>query len=400
MQLVQRRHLEFFYDDHDYYAYVLLSSTQGELTQVEVQEVIAVLNQNGFRNMLSGRSYRPASNGRQYQYYIRIADEYGRKPNPDKINSLLKSITGGHETRTPQNQELVQQLHDRLILARQEYRKLLEQLREAQAHRAASDQKIASLTHEVSELKLYIQRRAAIAREEKARLLTQIGDLQAELENVLQKGEEHQQQIEELNAARQRNAEERAKAEAERINAEQDFAIFEQVLTEEKAELERLMKEQEDEYVKIRNDYYIVAAENEQLKTDLIALEERNRILSSQVNTATTSRSLASDFASFLECLLPCLEICEESIYFLLEVKSYTKVLHQLQLLNSNPLAVSSKRVQNAKDWLEISHVSIGDSDNGRIYFTKSQRTGKYVVLVSHKDTQEADIKKLKRMRV
>lgn len=393
------RHIESFYDDTGYYAYVLLSKVRGELTPSDIQYVVTQLQRNGIQKVLSGRSYRPASNGRQYQCYIRIADAQGRKPHKSIVEHALQETRNEQTYDLTERQQVVQRLQETLAREQQEKQALLDRLRIVQSDHTVAAQKIVALTHEQSELKGYIQKSAVRFKDEKTKLLSELGDLQAELEQVLQQYVENQQQISKLNADRQQTASALAAIQAERVTAEEEYTVFEQVLSHEKADLERRMQEQEDKYIAACNERDIAAAENENLKTKLLALEDNHRILSSQTTLAASSRRAANDFKNLLDCLLPCLDICEESVYFLLEVKNYAKILQELQLLNSNPQALlgRSKRVKSTKDWLEISHVSIGDSDNGRIYYAKSPSTNKYIVLVSHKETQKRDIEKLEK---
>lgn len=392
--------IETFYDDSGYYAYVLLTKRQGEVTSLDLQRVVTRLKQIGVQKVLSGRSYRPASNGKQYQCYIRIADAQGRKPSKGIVERALQ-VTSSEQTGHLTNiQKVVQQLQNTLTHEQQEKRALLDRIQAIQADYTAEQQKTVVLTQETSKLKAYVQKRAVIFRDEKTKLLSQLGDLQAELEQTLQQGAENQQQIDKLNADRQQTASALAQAQAERVNAEEEVTIFEQLYAEEKADLERRMQEQEDKYVDACNERDIAVAEIENLRAELLASQDNNRILSNQVASAPNSKRAADDFKNMLDCLLPHLEVCEESVYFLLvEVQSYTKILQELQILNSDPQAFMrrSKRVQSAKEWMEMSHVSIGDSDNGRIYYTKSPSTGKYIVLVSHKETQKRDIEKLEK---
>ncbi|MDP9316854.1 MAG: hypothetical protein M3R24_39360 [Chloroflexota bacterium] len=328
---------------------------------MDIQRVVTQLKQAGIQKVLSGRSYRPASNGKQYQCYIRIADAQGRKPRKGTVERALHVTTSEQVGSVTDAQKVVQQLQNTLTHEQQEKRALLDRIQAVQSDYAAAQQKIVLLTQETSELKAYVQKRAVKFKDEKTKLLSQLGDLQAELEQTFQQGAQNQQQIDKLNTDRKQTAAALAQAQVERANAEEEVKIFEQVYAEEKADLERRMQEQQDRYVDACNERDIAVAENENLTTKLRGLEDENRILSSQTTLAANSRRVADDFKSLLDCLLPCLDVCEESVYFLLEVKSYGKILQELQLINSNPQALigRSKRVKSTKDWMEISHVSI-----------------------------------------
>ncbi|MEJ5260236.1 MAG: hypothetical protein WHS88_08615 [Anaerohalosphaeraceae bacterium] len=61
---------QWYYDDTGYYHYLLLNGS------LQVRNmVIAQLRKNGVKVLCSNKSFRPASNGLRYDWYIRISDE-------------------------------------------------------------------------------------------------------------------------------------------------------------------------------------------------------------------------------------------------------------------------------------------------------------------------------------
>ncbi|MGQ9816164.1 MAG: hypothetical protein ACUVR3_13645, partial [Candidatus Roseilinea sp.] len=75
---------QWFYDDSGYYSYVLLNAPEAEYSKVQ-----QILKDSGLRVLLAGRSYRPASNGIQYRWYIRVSDEAGEHPSLNRIEQVL-----------------------------------------------------------------------------------------------------------------------------------------------------------------------------------------------------------------------------------------------------------------------------------------------------------------------
>ncbi|GIV81332.1 MAG: hypothetical protein KatS3mg051_0686 [Anaerolineae bacterium] len=89
-------HLQWYYDDKGYYAYILLNSSE-----VEWREVQNLLEQHQLRVLLAGPSHRPASNGRQYDWYIRICDKDWKHPSPSIVKQILTDYETARVPRVP-----------------------------------------------------------------------------------------------------------------------------------------------------------------------------------------------------------------------------------------------------------------------------------------------------------
>lgn len=81
------KRLEYFYDNHGYYSYVLVDCSDSLL-----QSIISKLRSNGFSVPRYGPSKRPASNGVQYQWYIRVFDTAtGAKPVRERVDQFFEN---------------------------------------------------------------------------------------------------------------------------------------------------------------------------------------------------------------------------------------------------------------------------------------------------------------------
>jgi len=78
---------QWFYDDRGYYNYVLLNASRETFQRVQ-----DALKNNGIGVLKAATSFRPASNGIQYRWYIRIDGDYSRRPSRDKIRSIVEGV--------------------------------------------------------------------------------------------------------------------------------------------------------------------------------------------------------------------------------------------------------------------------------------------------------------------
>ncbi len=76
---------QIFYDDSGYYSYILLNGSA-----VDLQSAQNFLVNKYYKVLLCGKSYRPASNGLQYDWYIRISDSAGKRPQRDTVEKDLE----------------------------------------------------------------------------------------------------------------------------------------------------------------------------------------------------------------------------------------------------------------------------------------------------------------------
>jgi uncharacterized protein YoxC len=80
--------MQFYYDDKGYYAYIMLNATLADFNMT-----CSRLFQNGFNVLHKGESKRPASNNRQYQWFIRVGDQT-IKPQPGHVDDFFFKVLG------------------------------------------------------------------------------------------------------------------------------------------------------------------------------------------------------------------------------------------------------------------------------------------------------------------
>jgi len=88
MNISNQQKLDFYYDDTGFYSYIMLNCTDLQLTRV-----IDSLNKSGIKTLHKGNSFRPASNNRQYQWFVRVGDRSNR-PNNDQIDIFFDKVFG------------------------------------------------------------------------------------------------------------------------------------------------------------------------------------------------------------------------------------------------------------------------------------------------------------------
>ncbi|MGQ9814669.1 MAG: hypothetical protein ACUVR3_05895, partial [Candidatus Roseilinea sp.] len=127
-----------------------------------------------------------------------------------------------------------------------------------------------------------------------------------------------------------------------------------------------------------------------EFQNQIAVLKEEKERLIVQYRDAQATRAIELErenpeylFREMLNILLPNIEFLSGTLDILWrEMQNPVRTLEQLTTLGQ----LKAKRVQKTKDWLER-HIE-GD---WRLYFRKSEDS-KYQVLISHKNTQEADI--------
>ena len=349
--------IETYYDDDGYYAYVLLNKRSGEIEKSDIETVVAKLNTIGVIKILSGRSYRPASDGKQYQWYVRVSDQQGEKPSRQKVENLL-NINPHHldnSNHSEQTDTYIKQLNDSLKQEQQEKAHLKTSLQAAEQARQNSQQQLTTLLHERSLL-------------------------QKNLEKLRGASEENQSLID---------------------TSQAENRILEQLFLEEKNDLKGQISRLEERIQQTRDECVLLKIERGDFQEKLYELQSKYDFLQQQLKKkSNAAQRLENDLTQFLKCLLPRLEIHKSSISFLTEVKDYRKILEKLRKLIEDPSSLQSKNVESINGWREISHVNTGDGDEGRIYYTTSRSAEKRHVLISSKQSQKQDFKMLKEWKI
>lgn len=345
------RRLQWYYDLEGYYSYVLLNGSEAQFR--ELQEI---LEREGLKVLLAGRSYRPASDGRQYRWYIRVADETGGKPKRERIEKVLPAGTTQEED-IQKLRTALSAADRRVDAAERRYQAARERLehavRQYQALQKAHDERMR-------ELQEYREKVGLLEAQ-----LTQVRELGLKPEEIARMREEYEW----IAQDRQRLAATLAKREDELNSLLNEFDRE----LEEKAQLtEKLtaLKEQNDELL----------AENSRL----VAKEE------AVLQARRKGKPLKELFQSLIEVFLPNISFLRGSLDTLWhEVPDPVDVVRLLATLDR----VKGKRVRSTEEtgkWFERRF-----QGNWRLYYKRCDDE-RYKVLISHKGTQDADIEWLK----
>ncbi|MER3544348.1 MAG: hypothetical protein C4311_07015 [Chloroflexota bacterium] len=335
----QPRQLQWFYDDAGYYSYILLNASQEQFKQIQ-----QTLRESGLRVLLAGRSYRPASNGVQYQWYIRVSYKSGKHPARNKIEEISAFLEAAGEKRGPGIKE-------------------------------------PEIKDKTAELEKELEKQKGISE----RLAKRLGEIRVAYERVQQELQNYQERVSTLE---QLLSQQTALAEDTRQYYElaiqklsQDNQRLNQELQNRLRELDEYLRNFEPEKQELENRLAIVEKENRQLKAQIHEL----RSAQPQELESGNAEYL---FRELLRFFLPQVEFLDGSLDTLWrEMRDPLGVLRDL----TRPGELKAKRVRKAEDWLER-HID----SKWRLYFRKCEDS-KWQVLISHKNTQNTDINWLSR---
>lgn len=379
------------YDDNGYYGYVLVSGEPSVVRQFE-----QALTEHGLGCILSGRSYRRANNGRQYDWYIRVVqravgDSY-IKPKRSLIASALQSLGG--PSPFPKGTEHIPSV-DQTALLREELQQGLAKISKAEAEIKHKDrlldereQTYRRLTEQHQVLQNAAEQQKNSYEQQRESLEQRIYALAEELDSLRRTTEQFS--VEQVTLASVRIEElQRALSEREKEKAE---------LERERADLEDVWRESEEhrdsllrEILAITNERDIARAEFQQVADRLQELDGAAIGREDATFPADSLLRTEQELEGILTILLPNISLVGGSISFLAMVKDVEPALRHLHQLCHDHANVRGKRVKGAKDWLElVKHISTGDSDDGRIYYrSRKGKPTQFDVLVSHKNLQE-----------
>lgn len=318
----------YYYDPYGYYAYVLLNTSEEE-----VKAVRETLIRHGLSVFRYGPSYRPAANGVQYKWYIRIGEGGNvlRKPKAEVVNKVLSEFFG------------VMPLSEQIREARQIAQKAWEE-----AARLKS-----SLEREIQET------RKALLENEKA----------------LQRAQEERRRLE------QRHSEERQAAED---LLEEAMALQEALRRENEAlqkKVENLQRELES-----TKSWALQMQEALERAKEVSGLTQAQALEELKIESTNT-------FSKVMGQIFDRLIFVEGSLEWILEAPDRKHVLRLLWQIQNND-SIKKKRFQSSKSlpipWMEV--VMKGDS---RIYYAPYK--GKVHVCVLPKEQQDHVNEVLKR---
>jgi hypothetical protein len=354
------------YDNTGHYAYVLFDG--GAALR---DEVISKLKAKGVSVQLHGRSYRPADNGKRYDWFLRVVETPDGEPRHPRRRVVASAFAQIPELRADEPEEFLELL-DRV-------RKLEVDLERERRLSLRFYNQLAQAQGETNEL----LRRVEVSTSEAGALREERQTLAQRLERI---GSEN----------------EAARGEVERLSGllmEKDEQIG-----EKEDEIEALFSEAEN--IELRaNEYRAKLEEKDEKLTDAQSkLDGLRRSATSQQDVVDVSRRASRRdeylIGEILEQLLPNLRFLnrKRAVSTLLnEVKSPVGALKMLQRLNTDPGSFRSRPFRSAPQWRE-EHYNTGTDALGRLYYrdTGDKHTRKYEVHVSLKGAQNADEKLLK----
>lgn len=344
--------IDWHYDSSGYYSYIMLSARSGTVSNC-VLRVRENLAERKITAQASGKSFRPADDGCQYEYYIRLGvTGENSEINFDSIRLILDEIT-----TTKKKLDSSGLIHQELERSNEEVENLRSDLLNLQRK---YNQTTNLLQGEITKAHKF--------RNKNDELSLQIAQLESERNQLLLKlnreSESYNEILVSIEEGRNKKIEE----------LELDIHIKNEQNEQYQQEIDRLTRD------------------IQQYKIEVEELHRKQRVSHNKFNKSEREKL----FSNILLILLPKLDLDKGSIPFMLhEVSDYKFILKELLDLDQNPKDVASKSVGGKSGWLEITKVSDGDSNKGRIYYKKSNDTGKYDVRVRDKDTQSQDIKNL-----
>lgn len=331
---IRLRPSQWFYDDTGYYSYILLNVPEARFKQIQ-----QALRERGLRVPLAGKSYRPASNGIQYQWYIRVVDESGRHPARQRIEEIFALFEAAEEKREPGAKERVAELEKEITKQQAISQILAQRLGKARIDLERAQQELRSYQERVSNLEHLLSQKTALA------------------EDIRQHYELTIQQLGQDN--------ERLRHDYQKLSQE----------------LEEYLSTFDVEKQELQNKLAIAEAEKRQLIDQIQELRRAREVGSEKQGAEYVFRELLGLF-------LPQVEFLDGSLDTLWrEMRNPLDVLRDLTRLGE----LKAKRVRKAEDWLERRI-----DDKWRLYFRKCEDST-WQVLIAHKNTQEADIEWLSR---
>jgi DNA repair exonuclease SbcCD ATPase subunit len=331
----------WFYDDREYYNYVLLNGSEDVYAKVQ-----QALKANKVRVLKAAASFRPASNGIQYKWYIRIEGENFKPPTREQIKSIVEGVL------TPEVKVVAEQLP---VVLQTQINSLNSDIKKLQSELVQKNKEIenAKRLHEL-EIK-NLQSNLDVAKSELTQSVQSVNELRQQikdtfnLDDVTSLENQYKAQVKELES----------RLDSAKQELKDYIDNFQGELNRRDVEIATLIKER---------DGYI------------------SEIQSGQEITTTNERDGSQSlFFSAVKVLLPNIEFLRSSLDFAwnnfsnLEME---RILSAVQQIESPHMR--AERVKSAPDWKEYHSERV----TWRIYFRQC-KSKQYQVLISDKDTQE-----------
>lgn len=388
-----------YYDDGGYYAYVLLSSTDHRMpiNSSDIADVTKKLRSEGIETVLSGISYRPASDGKQYEFYLRVTEKgKGSKPSREKVTNVLRELLGDFDEKlTQETQAYIKQLLETIEHETQEKYNLQQQLQNVNGAKAALDVENLRLGQEIQKIKEESHQKSLLLQQQRDERLKERAEYQARLSQFYDEAAKDEEQPRVTEAEIEKIMHE---FQEEQEKLKQEYLSLEHELSDE-------MNTLRANHDKMVSDIKVISAERDRVRgeRDYFHGELDNALLECKELRVALSRKNDSvpaigegDFEELLACLLPEVDFVEGSMSVLInEIQDFRPALRKIKgFLSGNIKPNDTIKRDGYPTWLEY-HFSTGVDNNGRIYSAKAHN-GKSRVWVSKKATQKRDIERLK----
>jgi hypothetical protein len=373
---------EWYYDDSGYYAYILIKGDAQD-----AQYISDKLQSTNIKSIKIGKSFRPASNGIQYDWYIRVYELSGngsRTPSRETVNDFLIKNFGQPKRIEDILQYEIDELKKQLEHTRDEINLSRAQISKLQVENYLKEEELRKIIKDYESFKETAINGLRLIEAEKDSRLKQIQLLNDQISNL-------------------------NKQNLAKNDLNEKIACLTSELSQEKDNYSRLI----DKARNLENRFQDIQEKlNEAINRKENAEFEKQYLLEQLEDKESTIKSLEAKyrnyekangrkdeegFATTLRALLRNIQLTKASISFIYnEIENPEGVLRFLEMLNNKPSEIRSERVESANAWREI-HFNLGKNGNaGRFYYAKAQKDRKYIVIVSDKKLQKADIRRMK----
>jgi hypothetical protein len=356
---ISGRNLSLYYDNAGHYAYVLMGSSDGNFpaSKGEVKIIEDALQEKGISAIRSGKSFKPANNGRKYDWYIRVTDG-GIKPSQEKISKVFEYLSQHSDSEPSQDtQDYIKQL-----------------IKDVEKERQEKDRIQLDLQSLQKDIKTLKTKNETLAQKKEKH----VQDIQILEERLQSKNEEYSYYEDELSKDLAKKREEYKKLEDDFEELSEESLQHETSLDNEKTR----RKHFEQEFEKTNRRY-----------------EELQSFLDNKETSKQTENSLKT-FEKLLEVLLPEIIFIKEpsKLLFLDQaVERYDLALKTIKKIVKGEIKPDDT-IKGKHTWFEY-YFSTGQGEKkGRIY-SRKERGGKYKVLIGVKDSQDDDTNMLRNLK-
>lgn len=329
----------WMYDDSGHYAYLMVTSSDETLSELRSQ-----LAAHDFEVLAYGKSYRPASDGYQYKFYLRLGKSNDAATR-DRIEQFVRNSIALADPAPQSGTVDYSDLFNTMTALRGEIRTLFEPIQDIHA-------RLTDLNLVDSMLKQTLESVKALQHDQSRHIERTEQTIVKAIENKL--GESDDLERLKMNL----------------LEARDERAVLETMIQELQTKIEEL-----------------------QTKMNTSGADTTKPPAHTTPSTAIRHKAHL-DYSKFLRVLLPKVDMLRgsEEVIFV-ELRDPENVLRTLERLAHEPLSVQSQRVQGANEWMKV-NFSTGEDNSGRLYY---RRNGELMqVLISKKPDQERDIRYLR----